>query len=66
VYNDKVSMIRGIRMHAGNSAKDSAGCVLVGFGRNGDKLINSRNAEAAVTGLAANDAKLIITTNGMI
>lgn len=66
VYNDKVSMIRGIRMHAGNSAKDSAGCILVGFGRNGDKLINSRNAEAAVTGLAANDAKLIITTNGMI
>ena len=66
IYNDKVSMLRGIRMHAGNSAKDSAGCVLVGFGRNGDKLINSRNAEAAVTGLAANDAKLIITTNGMI
>lgn len=66
IYNDKVSMIRGIRMHAGNSAKDSAGCVLVGFGRNGDRLINSRNAEAAVTGLAANDAKLIITTNGMI
>lgn len=66
IYNDKVSMIRGIRMHAGNSAKDSAGCVLVGFGRNGDKLINSRNAESAVTGLAANDAKLIITTNGMI
>lgn len=66
IYNDKVSMIRGVRMHAGNSAKDSAGCVLVGFGRNGDRLINSRNAEAAVTGLAANDAKLIITTNGMI
>ena len=66
IYNDKVSMLRGIRMHAGNSAKDSAGCVLVGFGRNGDKLINSRNAEAAVTGLAANDCKLIITTNGMI
>ena len=66
IYNDKVSMLRGIRMHAGNSAKDSAGCVLVGFGRNGDKLINSRYAEASVTGLAANDAKLIITTNGMI
>ena len=66
IYNDKVSMIRGIRMHSGNSTKDSAGCILVGFGRNGDKLINSRNAEAAVTGLAGNDAKLIITTNGMI
>ena len=66
IFNDKVPMIRGIRMHAGNSAKDSAGCVLVGFGRNGDKLINSRNAESAVTGIAGNDAKLIITTNGMI
>lgn len=66
VYNDKVSMIRGIRIHAGNSAKDSAGCILVGFGRNGDRIINSRNAESAVTGLASNDAKLIITTNGMI
>ena len=59
-------MIRGIRMHAGNSAKDSSGCILVGFGRNGDRLINSRNAESAVTGLSGNDAKLIITTNGMI
>ena len=66
VYNDKVSMIRGIRIHAGNSAKDSNGCILVGFGRNGDRLINSRNAESAVTGLAANDATLLITTNGMI
>lgn len=66
VYNDKVPMHRGIRMHVGNSAKDSAGCVLVGFGRNGDRLVNSRNAESAVTGLAANDAKLIITTSWLL
>lgn len=66
VYNDKVSMIRGIRIHVGNSVKDTSGCILVGFNRAGDRLLNSKNAESAVTGLAGNDAKLIITTNGMI
>lgn len=66
VYNDEVPMRRGIRIHVGNSVKDTSGCILVGFGRNGDRLVNSRSAESAVTGLAANDAKLIITTNGMI
>jgi hypothetical protein len=66
VYNDEVPMHRGIRIHVGNSAKDSSGCILVGFGRNGDRLVNSRNAESAVTGLAANDAKLIITTSWLI
>ena len=66
VYNDEVSMHRGIRIHAGNSVKDTSGCILVGFGRNGDRLVDSRNAESVVTGLAANDAKLIITTNGLL
>lgn len=66
VYNDEVQMHRGIRIHAGNSVKDTTGCILVGFGRNCDRLVDSRNAESVVTGLAANDAKLIITTNGMI
>lgn len=66
VYNDKVPMRRGIRIHVGNSVKDTTGCILVGFERNGDKLINSRNAESAVTSLAANDAKLIITTSWLL
>lgn len=66
VYNDKVPMHRGIRIIGGDSVKDSSGCIFVGFQRNGDSLVNSRNAESAVTGLAANDAKLVITTNGMI
>lgn len=66
VYNDEVPMRRGIRIHVGNSVKDTSGCILVGFQRNGDRLVNSRNAEAAVTGLAGNDAKLIITTNGTV
>ena len=63
VYNDEVPMRRGIRIHVGNSVKDTTDCILVGFERNGDCLVNSRNAESAVTGLAANDAKLIITTS---
>lgn len=66
VYNDEVPMRRGIRIHVGNSVKDSSGDILVGFGRNGDSLVDSHNAESVVTGLAANDAKLFITTNGMI
>lgn len=66
VYNDKVPMHRGIRIHVGNSVKDTTGCILVGFERNGDRLVNSRNAESAVTGLACNDAKLIITTSWLL
>lgn len=34
VYNAKVPAKRGIRIHVGNSVKDSSGCVLVGMGRN--------------------------------
>lgn len=66
VYNDEVPMRRGIRMHVGNSVKDTTGCILVGFGREGDRLVNSRNAESAVTSLAANDAKLIITNSWLL
>ena len=66
VYNDEVPMRRGIRIHVGNSAKDSSGCILIGFERNGDRLVNSRKAESVVTGLAANDAKLIITTSWLL
>lgn len=34
VHNAKVPASRGIRIHVGNSVKDSSGCVLVGMGRN--------------------------------
>ena len=66
VYNDEVSMHRGIRMHVGNSVKDTTGGILVGFERNGDRLVNSRIAESVVTSLAGNDAKLIITTSWLL
>jgi len=66
ISNNDVPATRGVRIHAGNSAKDSSACVLVGFGRCGDTILNSRTAETAVTELAKNDPGLIITTNGMI
>lgn len=62
----EVPATRGVRIHAGNSAKDSSACVLVGFGRMNDTILNSRSAETAVTELVKNDPNLIITTNGMI
>lgn len=64
--NDDVPATRGIRIHAGNSAKDSSACVLVGFGRVNDTITNSKNAEIAITALARNDPSLIITGNGMV
>ena len=59
VYNEKVPMVRGIRIHAGNSVEDSSGCVLVGE-RAGNKLLNSRSMEQAITEIARHDAVLEI------
>ena len=63
LYNAAVPAKRGIRIHVGNSYKDSIGCVLVGMGRNGDKLTESKPAETMVTMLCRNVKKLVITEN---
>lgn len=42
VYGKDVPASRGIRMHAGNSIKDTSGCILLGEEKN-NRLVNSRN-----------------------
>ena len=64
LYNAAVPAKRGIRIHVGNDAgKDSSGCILVGMGRKGDKLVESQPAETMVTMLCRNVKKLVITEN---
>lgn len=66
IFNDKIKMQRGFRIHAGNTASDSRGCILVGFGRMNDTITDSRKAESAVTEIARHDCTLKIVSNGMI
>lgn len=42
VYNENFPASHGLRLHAGNSLKDSKGCILVGQ-KSGSNLINSVN-----------------------
>lgn len=63
VYNSTtVKASRGIRIHRGNTAKDSQGCVLVGMGRDVKKnfITESTPAETMVTMLCRNVGKLVI------
>ena len=43
-----VPMFQGIRIHAGNTAKDTLGCILVGENRQKGMVLNSRTALAKV------------------
>lgn len=47
LFNKDVPASRGIRIHRGNTCKDSRGCVLVGMGRKG--FIASADDDYAVT-----------------
>lgn len=51
LFNSDVSASRGIRIHRGNTHKDSSGCVLVGMGRDAvnGSLGESALAETMVT-----------------
>lgn len=66
LYGYKVSESRGIRIHAGNSSKDSAGCVLVGMGRDtvDGTLTESRLAETMVTMLCRTVRHICISEIG--
>ena len=63
LWNSNVPASRGIRIHVGNTAKDSQGCILVGMGRDTKKqsLTESAQAETMVTMLCRNVTEVIIT-----
>lgn len=67
LWNSGVPSSRGIRMHRGNTAKDSQGCILVGMGRNYARptaepsLLESALAETMVTALCRSVTELIVT-----
>ena len=62
LHNAKVPASRGIRIHRGNTAKDSQGCVLVGMGRDvkQDFITESANAEIMVKMICRNEKNLVI------
>lgn len=66
IYGYKVAASRGIRIHAGNTSKDSAGCVLVGMGRDTveGSLSESKLAETMVAMLCRTVKHLCITEPG--
>lgn len=66
IYSARVPASRGIRIHAGNTSKDSAGCVLVGMGRDtvDGSLTESKLAETMVTMLCRTVKHLCITELG--
>lgn len=62
LHNARVPASRGIRIHRGNTANDSQGCVLVGMGRSTEKssVTESTNAEVMVTMICRNESNLVI------
>lgn len=62
IYNKDVPSSRGVRIHRGNSWRDSSACVLVGMRRDvkNNLITESTSAETMITMLCRNVDKLII------
>ena len=58
---ENVKGFSGIRIHSGNTAKDSLGCILVGENKEVGKVINSRKTFDKLFGLIKNEKNLFIT-----
>ena len=62
IYSAHVPASRGIRIHVGNSLKDSSGCVLVGMGRDVEKMMlkDSQLAETMLVGICRGFRSLVV------
>ena len=62
LFSSKVPSSRGVRIHSGNTYKDSAACVLVGMRRDDakERIDESKDAEKMVTMLCRNVRSLAI------
>lgn len=62
---NNVKGFEGVRLHAGNTANDSLGCILVGENKEVGKVINSRKKENELVALLSKvrneEIKLIVT-----
>ncbi|WP_295055273.1 DUF5675 family protein [uncultured Fibrobacter sp.] len=65
LFSDKVPSSRGVRIHSGNTYKDSAACVLVGMRRDDvrERIDESKDAEKMVTMLCRSVCQLSIVEN---
>jgi Family of unknown function (DUF5675) len=59
---ENVPGFEGIRFHAGNSAKDTDGCILPGTGRTADRVVGSRAAFDALLAKLTGEARLTIVS----
>ena len=65
LFSNKVPSSRGVRIHSGNTYKNSAACVLVGMRRDDvkERIDESKDAEKMVTMLCRSVSQLSIVEN---